>query len=214
MPTRLVGLDQPNPESGVTRPEEGERLRLRDIADVSDDARVAKALRRLATVAASDSLSQLVMWRVAAGLEWETIEELSSKWANRYELTLAKAFVDRLDSAATGESGRLLFEVAGSDAATAELAASVRKELSQKVVLGLQSEVGIPANPVGPSVACRVKIGGDNAVVQVMASDALAQHWVAFGKFKLPVTVEAGKFDARRFALGLAEGILGRLVRS
>ena len=44
--------------------------------------RVQKALKRLSTSKAPTSLSQLVMWRVAGGLEWDTIAQLAEKWAN------------------------------------------------------------------------------------------------------------------------------------
>ena len=79
-----------------------------DISQVNDDARVQKALRRLAADKAPTSLSQLVMWHLAAGLDWNTIAQLSQEWSNRNELTLAKDFVDRLDTLPVGESGRLL----------------------------------------------------------------------------------------------------------
>ena len=69
-----------------------------DIAQVNDDARVQKALRRLAAEKAPTSLSQLVMWHLAAGLDWNTIAQLSREWSNRNELTSAKDFVDRLDT--------------------------------------------------------------------------------------------------------------------
>ena len=50
--------------------------------------------------------------------------------------------------------------------------------------------------------------------MQVLSSDAAAQNWVAFGKFSLPVKQGHEKFDATRFADGLAEGVLNRLVRA
>ena len=77
-------------------PEKGEPLRIvGDIAQVNDNAKVQKALRRLAADKAPTSLSQLVMWNLAAGLDWNTIAQLSQGWSNRHELTLAKDFVDR-----------------------------------------------------------------------------------------------------------------------
>ena len=44
-----------------------------DISQVNDDARVQKALKRLAADKAPTSLSQLVMWNLSAGLDWNTI---------------------------------------------------------------------------------------------------------------------------------------------
>ncbi len=112
LPTRLVSVSQPDPESGLSLPAQGEKLQiLGDIAQVNKDVRVQKALKRLAADKAATSVSQLVMWNVAAGLDWETIAQLSQSWANRFELTLAKGFVDRLDSLTNQEAGRLLFQV-------------------------------------------------------------------------------------------------------
>ena len=84
-------------------PEKDEPLRIvGDISQVNDDARVQKALKRLAADKAPTSLSQLVMWNLAAGLDWNTIASFRESWSNRHELTLAKDFVDRLDTLAGG----------------------------------------------------------------------------------------------------------------
>ena len=67
---------------------------------------------------APSRVSQLVMWHVCAGLDWNTIAQLSGKWANRYEMTLAQDFVARLDTKVVeGDMRRILFDVTGSDGA-------------------------------------------------------------------------------------------------
>jgi hypothetical protein len=195
-------------------PERGEPLQLGDITQLNESSRVQKALRRLAVDEAPTSLSQLVMWRVSAGLDWDTIARLSEKWANGYELTLAKDFVDRLDSLPEGESGRLIFEVDGTDPSTQSLAADVKAAIRHKFVLGLLAEVGIPARPEGPAVACRVKLTASKALVQVTSSDGAARKWVPSGKFTLPVSREAGKWNTTRFLDELSQGILERLIRA
>ena len=86
-------------------------------------------------------------------------------WANGYELTLAKDFVEHLDTLPEGETGRLLFEVEGTDAASEAIAAEVRAALRRKMVLGLLAEVGIPARPEGPAVAFRVRMSASEAQV-------------------------------------------------
>ncbi len=137
LPTRLVSISQPDPDTGLRLTREGEPLRIvGDISDVNDDARVQKALKRLAADKAPTSLSQLVMWNLAAGLDWNTIAQLSRGWSNRHELTLAKEFVDRLDKLAVGESGRLFIEVVGSDEATRGRAAELSKALRGQVHSG------------------------------------------------------------------------------
>ncbi len=114
----------------------------------------------------------------------------------------------------SAEVGRLLFDIDGADSATAALAAEVRKQLRHKYVLGLLSEIGIPNQPERPSIACRVHFKGDEAQAQVMATDAAAERWTGYGKFKLAINRDSGKWSAHQFADELAEKILGRLVRA
>jgi hypothetical protein len=214
LPTRFISLNAPDPNQGLKLPAEGESFKIGDIGQLSDDPRVQKALKRLAAETASTRVAQLVMWRLAAGLDWETIAQLSQSWANRYEVTLARDFVDRLDAIPDGkESGRVHFQIEGADAAGEKLSAETSNLLQGKIVLGLAAERGIPARPEGPSVAFRVRVKGDDALVQVISSDAAGQKWVAFGKFSVPAKGEGGKIDAARFADSLAEGVLNRLVR-
>ena len=94
----MVSLNPPDAQGGVQLPQEGQAFRIADIGDVSDNPRVQKAMKRLAAEKAATTVAQLVMWNVAAGLDWDTIAELSRRWANGYELALARDFVDHLDA--------------------------------------------------------------------------------------------------------------------
>ncbi len=174
---------------------------------------VQKALRRLAADKAPTTLSQLVMWNLAAGLEWDTISQLSQQWANRYELTLARDFVERLDTLPEGETGRLLFQIDGSDEATKSMAVELNNALKDKLILGLVSQIGVPAQPEGPAVACKVRLTGKEALVQITSTDPAARSWLPFGKFSLPLVRDKDKLDVVRLGDSLAEGILNRLVR-
>ncbi len=215
LPTRLVSISSLNLEAGLMLPQEGEKLQiLGDISQVNNNPRVQKALRRLATAKAPTSLSQLVMWRVATDLDWNTIAQLSQTWANRHELTLAQDFVDHLDDLTEGETGRLLFEVEGTDAASKTLAAEFTKALQGKMVLGLLTAQGIPARPAGPALASRIRFNAGEASVQLIGSDKSARSWVPFGKFTQPLVQENGKLDHVKFADSLAEAVLNRLVRA
>jgi hypothetical protein len=200
----------------VKLPEKGEPLSIGDIGDMNPNPRVQKALRRLAAEKAATTVSQLVMWNVAAGLEWDSIAELSRSWANRFELVLAKDFVDRLDAdgPADGETGKLLFQVDATDEAAAARVAGLKKALEGKVVLGLRAEFGIPARPTGPSLACRVRIKGEEAQVQLSGSDPAARGWLPFRKFALPAAGPADQAGSLKLADALAEGLLSRLVRA
>jgi len=149
-------------------------------------------------------------------MEWESIGQLADKWANLHELTLAKDFVTRLDTLPDGESGRILFEIVGTDAASEAMATSLGAALIEKdkMVLGLQAVLGIPAQPEGPAVACRVRLSSGEALVQVISSDNAARNWVPYGKFTLPVGEEQTKAATTRFAEALTEEVLNRLVRA
>jgi hypothetical protein len=215
LPTSLVSLSPPNAETGVALPGQGEPLRiLGDVARINNDPRVQKALRRLSANKAPASVSQLVMWRLAGGMEWESISQLAEKWANLYELTLAKDFVDRLDTLPEGESGRIFFEIVGTDSASEAMATSLGAALKDKTVLGLQAALGVPTRPEGPSVACRVRLSSGEAFVQVISSDKAAQNWVPYGKFTLPVGKDQEKVETARFADTLTEEVINRLVRA
>jgi hypothetical protein len=200
----------------VKLPQEGEALRVGDIGEVSASPRVQKALKRLAAEKAATTVAQLVMWNVAAGLDWDTIAELSQRWANRFELALAKDLVDHLDADTelAVETGRILFQVSGTDGEAEALAAGLKKELEGKLVLGLRSGLGIPVRPGGPALACRVRIKAGEAQVQLSSSDVSARDWIPFGKFTLPVPGASGDAGVQRLADALAEGLLSRLVRA
>src|SRR5262249_12806298 len=98
LPTRLVALSRPDPANPLALPPKGEKLDLGDVGQVTADPRVQKALRRLAADKAAPTVAQLVMWRLAAGLDWDAIAQMAKGWTNAHELTLAREFVDRLDT--------------------------------------------------------------------------------------------------------------------
>jgi hypothetical protein len=218
LPTRLISLTPPDPQMGLNMPQKDEPLRLvSDVSRVNQDPRVQKALRRLAAEKIPTSVSQAVMWRLTSGLEWNDIAQLAEKYGVKpYELTLARDFVEHLDAMDEkgSETGSILFQIEGVDAAGEAMAAKLTEIFKGKIVLGLQAKIGIPAQPEGPSVACRVRLQGREALVQVASSDGTAQKWVAFGKFPLKAKDADGKFDAARLADGVAEGIISRLVKA
>ncbi|WP_406696570.1 hypothetical protein V5E97_36860 [Singulisphaera sp. Ch08] len=215
LPTRLVGLSEPDAEQPVIMPAKGEKLRLGDISQLTEDTRIQKALKRLAEDKAPQTLAQLVMWKVGSGKDWKAIEELARPWSNAHELTLARTFVDRLGAPSSDETGVLLYEIESKDATGESAARELRDAFKGKSVLGLKGQTGVPAEPKGPALACKVQITGDDAVVQVATSDGPARSWLAAGKFTLPLTrMKTGELNTSAVADGLAEGILNRVVRA
>ncbi len=216
LPTRLVSLNPLDPQAGLSLPQQDEPMRLMgDVSQVSDDPRVQKAIRRLAAQKVPTSVSQLVMWRLTSGTDWADIARVA-EWATPYELTLARDFVEHLDEVKDqdAETGSILFQIEGTDEAGKAMAAAVTQAFDGKIVLGLRAKIGVPARPEGPSVACRVRLQGLEALVQVATSDGAARNWVAYGKFSLKAKDADGKFDAARLADGVAEGVIGRLVKA
>jgi len=140
------------------------------------------------------------------------------KWANIHELSLAREFVEKLDTLPAGESSALLCEIRGADGAQTALATELGKQLDGQYVLGLPVKSAVPARPEGPAVACRIQLTGTaekpEAQVVVLKSDGPATAWVPVGKFTLPVESKDSKVEVAAFANSLSEGILNRLVRA
>jgi hypothetical protein len=159
------------------------------------------------------TVAQIVMWRLAAKMDWDTIAQLSKKSVNAHELSLARDFVSKLDRLPEGESGALLCEIRAADDTQASVADALNKMLEGQIVLGLPVQATVPARPAAPGVACKVQVkSATEAQVQVAISDAGAAAWVPVGKFTLPLDSKDGKVEAEKFADALAEGILSRLV--
>ena len=217
MATRLVTISSADPSNPLATPAKDEPLKISDIGQVSNDPKVAKALRRLAADKAPNSLAQLVMWNVSGGLSWENIATLSADWSNPHELVMAKRFVQNLDLLGNGETGELRYEITATPELKAiadELAATLKGQL----VLGLKAEAGVAEAPTGPAIGCKIALAGTTdkpqAEVHVLTSDGEGQAWTAVGKFNLPVRRSEEKVKSVEFADSFAEGVLGRLVRA
>ena len=84
------------------------------------------------------------------------------------------------------------------------------------MVLGLVAEIGIPARPEGPAVACRVRLSASEAHgAGLQQRWRQRRNWVAFGKFTAPGRRRRrGSSTSSHSADELSEGILNRLVRA
>jgi hypothetical protein len=216
--TRIVSLNGPDAEGGVSFPAKGEPLTIGDVSQLDANPMVQKALRRLATDKAPETVSQLVLW-AAAGMSWNEIALISKSWANPQELALAKQLIADLDTkAVTADTGRLLIEVTAKDVAQKGLAGELNDLFRSRTMLGLTVEGVVPARPTGPAVACKVQLSGTvekpEASIQVATTDALGTSWTQVGKFNLAVARDdAGKAKAEAFGDSLAEEMIKRLVK-
>jgi hypothetical protein len=229
LPTGLVSLGGPQGESGLTAPAKGERLRVGDVAQVTNDGRTQRALRRLAEEKAPASVAQLVLWNVAAGLDWETIARDSKGWANDHERALAQKFVAELNQervplatnvlAAPPDNGRLYWSLTSEGEQAKELSQTLRSVLDKQTVLGLAATEEVPARPDGPALAWRGTIDETKITIRVESSDAAGASWMPMGEFILKrkagptTTKEEITRQAIETADEIAAGVLGRLVR-
>jgi hypothetical protein len=193
-------------------PAQGEKLTLGDVAQLGGDPRVAAALRRLAERKAATIPSQLVLWNVSAGLDWDAIATLSRAWADPRDVELARQFVADLDSTSKDDGGRIYVEVRGAS----PLADELKGVFKGTTVLGLKAEAGVPDAPSGPSLAVTVAVPTDlagKAEVSVKTSGGRTR-WVDAFKLSVPLTAKDGKPDAAALADAVADGVLARVIEA
>ncbi|MFO0957734.1 MAG: hypothetical protein U0800_09780 [Isosphaeraceae bacterium] len=187
---------------------------MSDASQSIADARLRSALVRLGQEKAPETVTQLVLWQVGTGLDWNTLGQLTRSWSNGHELALARSVVARLDSArgprdAAFEDGVLYLEVSGGDAdGKVEAERLVKALKASPRMLGLKVRIGIPSRPEGPSMSARIDLAGGEGVVQVQTTDARGIAWTSAGKFALAIDGEPAAWGDR-----IAEGVLGRVVR-
>jgi hypothetical protein len=200
-------------------PQGGEVLEIGDIDAIEGvSPRLRDVVKRLAEQKAPETVAQLVLWHLGYGIDWPTLEDLSRSWANRSELALAKQFVDRREGAEAsgrvGEPGTIAYEVSAAQPGDERLAAEVRRLLDDRPLLGLTARRGIPAQPRGPALACRIEIKDGSTSVRVSSSDEAGHSWVDVAKFSLP-SLKAGETPPTPAEVidRVAEGMLERLIR-
>ncbi len=200
-------------------PQKGEVLKIRDIHAIEGvSPRLRNVVKRLAEEKAPETVSQLVLWHLGYGIDWPTLEDLSSSWANRSELALAKQFVDRREGTEAadrvGEPGTIFYEVSAAGPGHERLASEVRRLLDERSLLGLTARPGVPARPQGPALACRIEIKNGPTSVRVSSSDEAGDSWVDVARFSLARLNPEGTPPTPSEVIDrVAEGVLDRLIR-
>ena len=225
LPTPLVRLSGPPAEGDLAMPRQGEPLKILDVdALAGASPRLRTAVKRLAQEKAPQTVAQLVLWHVGAGLDWSHLEQLSHRWANPSEQALARRFVAQLDAAASAAtpagSGTLDIDLGAAGPESEPLAAQLRGLLDGRSMLGLTVRVRpSPLEPPqGPALACRARIDRETVLVRVLTTDETGNAWREAGKFSLALgdanaTVKGTERSPAAIADALAEGMLARLVR-
>ena len=159
-------------------PAKGEKLEIGDISQLTSDARVQKALRRISADKAPQNVAQLVMWSVASKLDWETIAQMSKKWANAHELSLAWEFVAAARHLARGRVGHVARRDPGGGRRRRRWPqATWGKLLEGQYVLGLPVKIGVPEKPTGPTVACRIQVIGTAEKPEAQVRGVANERW-------------------------------------
>jgi hypothetical protein len=88
---------------GLPTPSPRDKFVLMDVDDYSQDPRVRKALRSLATLGTSHGVAQAAMWRVCSDVPFELMAAQKNKAVNVHEAALAARFVAALDLSGASE---------------------------------------------------------------------------------------------------------------
>jgi hypothetical protein len=199
-------------------PRQGEPLEVLDVDAVPGTGdRLRAAVKRLAAEKAPQSVAQLVLWNVGAGMDWPRLARLSRRWANADELALARRFVSRLNEA-TAEGAdvprSLDLHLTAVDRQSGSLAGRLRSILEGRSMLGLATRV-LTAEARGRSVlACEVRLDREKATVRVLTPGETGTDGQALGDFSIALAAANGtRRAAVEIADALAEGLLNRLVR-
>ncbi|HEU5118877.1 MAG TPA: hypothetical protein VFT74_19950, partial [Isosphaeraceae bacterium] len=221
LPTNLVSLRGPEADGRVAFPRKNEKLRIYDISQITGDTWAQSALRELAAQEAPQTVSQLVMWHVGVGFEWDTIARLSRNWANPCELELARAFVNNLkvQPSKTGKTdvatSQLCFDLTSRRSPSDSMEQGLHDLLTSWSVLGLKAVEGIPASPTKPSIAVRVRLDEKTALVQLAVSNDSCSEWKTVGKFHVDLVTDDGRhIKPLEVTDNLSEQILGHLIDS
>jgi hypothetical protein len=235
LPTPVVCLNPPDASARALVPVKGEKLQISGIDQWTDDTRTREALKRLGEAKAPQTISQMVLWYVTSGADWDNIGRLATGWGNAHEIALARRFVESLekDDAAAHrvEPGRLYWDLKADGDQYGELIDGLRALWTKYPVLGLTAKEEIPERPEGPALACWMELKEGVLNVKLATSHPSGSDWVLLGAFRIklsdckPSPVEADRngsavtHEQRRECeaalLGdrVAAGLLERLVR-
>jgi hypothetical protein len=236
LPTPVVSMNGPDAKAQPLVPPKGERFQITGINEFTDDVRTQQALKRLAEAKAPQTIAQMIIWYVTDGASWDQIGRLSQGWGNASELALARQFVESLDdgeepsSQAHADPGPLYWDIKAEGARPRELADGLRAFWKKYPVLGLTAQEGVPAQPVGPAVACEAELSETAADVKLKVSHPSGYDWIPLGSFRIkladlkPAAEDPAKEtpkltseqikerDSARLGDALAGGMVERLV--
>ncbi len=211
------GLPSPTPRDTFT---------LKDVDDYSQDPRVRKALRSLATLGTSHGVAQAAMWRVCNDLPFETMAEQAGKVMNLQEIALASRFVDAVDASTSADlvdpaaltQGRVFVQVRGEGKLAAD-ARSVNRELDGLRLLGLPVQI-IESDELptisAPAIFVKVILAQDKSAEtrarMVVSACAQDQAWLPLGKSVLGENLPFQTLDGGTIARSIDRALAATFV--
>jgi hypothetical protein len=211
---------------GLRTPTAADEFELMDVEQYTNDPRVRKALRSLATLGTTQPVAQAAMWRVCNGVPFEVMAAKHSKAMNVHEIALASRFVEALDASGSSElvdpayltEARLFVQIQGEGPLAAE-AKRLGDELDGLRLMGLPVRV-VDAAEVpkasSPAMLLRVTLTGTAAGETrgrvVAMHSATAGKWQALGKTAFVEGSSASVLDAPALAKALDRAVASQFV--
>ncbi len=212
---------------GLAAPTPRDTLTLMDVDSYTNDVRIRKALRSLATMGTSHGVAQAVMWKVCNDLSFEMMtEQAGGKIMNVHEIALAARFVEALEESNASdlvESARLsqsrIFVQVEGEGTLAREAHRLQGQLDGVHVMGLPMKVveteAIPASSA-PSLALKVilteaKTGETRGRIVVNACSE-PNAWTPFGKVAFRENSSISVLDGPALSKAIDRALSGDFV--
>jgi hypothetical protein len=213
---------------GLPTPTPRDKFALMDVDDYSQDPRVRKALRSLATLGTSHGVAQAAMWRVCNDVPFEFMASQKSKVVNVHEVALAARFVSALDASGDAEiidpsyltEGRVLVTIQG-EGQLAREARRIGDAMDGLTLLGLPVRVIDPAataEPTADGPALLVKVvltgtaAGETRGRLFLDRSVVGGAWASLGKTSFTEGSAANVLDATTLLKSLDHAIATAFV--
>ena len=211
---------------GLPAPTPRDTLAIMDVETYTEDLRVRKALRSLATMGTSHGVAQAVMWNVCNNIAFEAMMEKAGKLINLPEIALAARFVQALDESTSAESidpsaliaSRVILQIEGQGDLDRD-ARRIAAELDGLRVLGLpvkvaQGEIVPPC--LAPAMAVRVVLNtskpGETRGRIIVRTCSIGETWTPIGSLAFRENSTSSVIDGPTMARALDRAISGAFV--
>jgi hypothetical protein len=211
---------------GVASPTPRDTFRLMDVADYTQNPRVRKALRSLATYGTSHGVAQAVMWHVCNDLSFDEMAAQAGKVMNLQQIALAARFVSDLDASTSGElvdpaavtNNRIFVQLLGEGPLQAD-ARRLSRQFESVRLLGMPVRLvdsdQLP-NTGAPALFLRVVLtdsqtGQTNGRI-IASSCSESNSWLPIGKTTFRDTSSVSVLDAPTLARAIDRAVASTFV--